>query len=301
MTGKVPVERAITDGYGFAFGRFLSLLGTVWLPYLVFILLSFALVWLIAPDLPQRIAMQDIDLPTAMRLVRLAVLISILGFITGCMVTAGVQREALGLQPRPVWFYFSLGAPVWRMAGAFFLAGIVIFLIALITSGVCVAIWFAAGRLGGGGWIVRLLDVCAGAAFLIYVMIRLLFFLPAVVVAEGTIGLERAWILGGHNFWRILIVCIAIVLPVAIVFHLLSWAIFGPLAGLQMGPHVGVREIIRAVALNFAAVSPFAILFQVLERIVLIGVTNGAVASAYIALSDYRPGVASPPAVTTPA
>jgi hypothetical protein len=296
MTGKVPVERAIADGYGFAFRNFLSLLGTIWLPYLVFLVVSLGLVWLIAPDLPRMIANQDFDMPGVMRLARLAVLVGLLGFITGCMVTVGVQRKALGLHPRPVWFWFSLGLPVWRMAGAFFLAGIAIFLLALLTGGVCMAIWYAAEGLGAAAALVRVLDVCVGAAFLIYVSVRLLFFLPAVVVAEGVIGLERAWILGGHNFWRILLVAAAVILPVAIIFHLLSWAIFGPFANLRMGPDLNPREMMRAILLNFGAVGPVAMLFQVVERIVLLGVTNGAMASAYRAVASGTPDV--PPSAT---
>jgi len=290
MTGKVPVDRTIADGYGFVFRNFLSILGIVWLPYLVFAILCAGLVWLIAPGLPRMILMHELDMTTIIDLSRLAVLVAVLGFVTGCMVTVGVQTKALGLHPRPVWFYYSLGAPVWRMAGAFFLAGIVVFLIALVTAGVCVAIWYAADRLGDAAGIVHIADVCAGAAFILYILIRLLFFLPAVVVAEGTIGLERAWILGGHNFWRIVIVVVAIVLPVAIVFHLLFWALFGPLAGLPMGVHMSLREIMRA-ALQLGAASPFALLFQILERIVLVGVTNGAAASA---TSTWRRPVAAP-------
>jgi hypothetical protein len=288
MTGKVPVERAIADGYGFAFRNFLSLLGTIWLPYLVFMLLALGLVRLITPDLPRMLMTQDFDVPAAMRLLRLGMLLVVLGFITGCMVTVGVQRKALGLRCGPVWVWFSLGAPVWRMAGAFFLAGIVIFVIALLTAGVCTAIWFAANALGGAALIVHILDIVVGAGFLIYVLIRLLFFLPAVVVAEGGLGLERAWILGGHNFWRILVVTLAAVLPVALVFHFLAWAIFGPFASLRMGAGVSAREIIRAVVLNFGAVGPFVVLFQIAERIVLLGVTNGAVASAYYAVRGGR-------------
>jgi hypothetical protein len=217
------------------------------------------------------------------------------------MVTVGVQRKAQGLHPRGVWFWFSLGAPVWRMAGAFFLAGIVIFLIALLTAGLCMAIWFATNRLGDAAWIIHLLDACAGAAFIIYVMVRLLVFLPAVVVAEGLIGLERSWILGGHNFWRILIVSLAIILPVAIAFHILSWAIFGPFASLRMGADLSARDMLRAVILNFGAVGPLAILFQILERIVLMGATNGAVASAYFVVRGARPEVAPGPGTATAA
>ena len=40
----------------------------------------------------------------------------------------------------------------------------------------------------------------------IYAAVRLVFFLPAVVVAEEQIGLGRSWALGRGNFWRIIIV-----------------------------------------------------------------------------------------------
>ena len=297
MTGKIPVERSIADGYGFAFRHFVSVLGTVWLPYLVLLIVSLALVWLITPNLIGMLEMQELDVAALTSLARLAVLVGVLAFITGCMVTVGVQRKALGLHPRTVWIYFSLGAEVWRMAGAFLLAGIVVVLIALLTGGVCMAIWFAADRLGAAARTIQVLDACASLAFIIYISLRLLFFLPAVVVMEGVLGLERAWTLGGHNFWRILIVAFAVILPVALVFHILSWAIFGPIAGLGMGQDLTPHEMLRALLHNFGTASPFAFLFEILERIVLLGLTNGAVASAYLAIAGGKAGAAAATAV----
>lgn len=301
MTGKIPVERSIAAGYGFAFRHFVSVLGTVWLPYLVLLIVSLALVWLITPNLAGMLEMQELDVAALTSLVRLAVLVGVLAFITGCMVTVGVQRKALGLHPRIVWIWFSLGAEVWRMAAAFLLAGIVVFLIALLTGGVCTAIWFAADRLGASAGIIHVFDACAGAAFIIYISVRLLFFLPAVVVMEGALGLERAWTLGGHNFWRILVVAIAVILPVALAFHILSWAIFGPMAGLGMGQDLTPHEMLRALLHNFGTASPFAFLFEILERIVLLGVTNGAVASAYLAIAGGKADAAAPVTAVPPA
>ncbi|HEY6577851.1 MAG TPA: hypothetical protein VIY09_00885 [Rhizomicrobium sp.] len=297
MSAKLPVERAITDGYHFAFTRFLSILGTIWLPYLVFALIAIGLAWLMVPDLPRIFFTHDVDIADLMGLGRLAALIAILGFIVGAMVTVGLQRKALGRHPRPVFVFFSLGAAVWRMAAALFLATLVVFFIALLTAGVCTAIWFAARGLEGAMWLVRVLDVLAGAAFVIYIALRLLFFLPAVVVAEERIGIERAWVLGGHNFWRILIVAIAVIVPVAVAFHFLSWAIFGAFAPMPgMGVRMTMREIVHTVLLQFG---PFVILFQLLERIVLLGVTNGAVASAYLSVAG-RPELAVPAAPVPP-
>lgn len=293
MTGKVSIEGTIAEAYRFAFVRFVSVLGTMWLPYLVFLLLVAGLVFVSAPELPRLLEEQDIDVPSLMILGRLALLTGVVGFIVSAMVSVGLQRLALGFETRPVYVFFSLGRPVWRMAGALFLSILVIFILAMITTAVGIAVWFAAGSLGGAMWLVRVLVVAAGACFLIYVALRLLFFLPAVVVAEETLGIERAWILGGHNFWRILIVAIAVFVPIAIAFHLLSWAIFGPSVSLPTG-HLGTRALLRTLFLQFGALGIFGLLFQIVERIILLGVLNGAVGKAYLAVTgkDAAPSAA---------
>jgi hypothetical protein len=288
MTVKIPVDRAIADGYGFGFRHFLAVLGIVWLPYLVFAIIAVGLVWLLAPGLPGMLGRQEFDISAMMGLARVAVLIAIVGFITGAMVTVGLQRKALGMQPRPVWFWFSLGLPVWRMAGALFVSFVVIFLVALVTAAICAAIWAAVRSLGGAVWPLRILDVLAGCVAVIYVGCRLLFFLPAVVVAEESFGLERAWILGTRNVMRSFIVMVAVILPIAVVFHLLFRAIFGSGTALQGTSALSMRDLARAVLLQFGAIGPLAIFYQVLERILLAGVTNGAVASAYRSATAVR-------------
>ncbi|MGH6890155.1 MAG: hypothetical protein ACREHF_13335 [Rhizomicrobium sp.] len=294
MTNSIPVDRAIADGYAFGFRHFLAVLGIAWLPYLVFALLAVGLVWLLVPGLPGMLAQQDIDISQIMGFARVVVLIAILAFITGAMVTVGVQRRALELSTRPVWFWFSLGMPVWRMAGATFVAVVVVFVVALVMAAICFAIWTAVSSLGGGVWPVRILDVLAGLVVVIYVGVRLLFFLPAVVVAENSFGLERAWTLGRGNVARGFIVLVAVILPIAVVFHLLYGAIFGGAAALHPGAVLSAREIARAALLQFGAVGPLAILLQVLERILLSGVTNGAVASAYRATASASEEPAAP-------
>ena len=284
MTGKVPVERTITEAYRFGFTRILSVLGTVWLPYLILALLIVGLVFLVSPDLPRLMMANDLDTPALMSLGRLAVLVGILGFIVSAMVSVGLQRLALGLEPRPVYFFFSLGAPVWRMTGALFLAMLVVFIVALIVIAAGTAIWFAASGLGGAMWLVRVLAVLAGLCLWIYVAVRLFFFLPAVVVAEESIGIERAWNLGGHNFWRILIVATAVVLPIVVVFYIVSLAIFPRLPDLP-GGHMGSRELIRTLFLQFGALGIAGLLFQIVERVVILAVFNSAIGKAYLAVT----------------
>ncbi|HEY3778830.1 MAG TPA: hypothetical protein VGL35_12310 [Rhizomicrobium sp.] len=294
MSARIPVDRAIADGYRFGFRHFLAVLGIAWLPYLVFAVIAVGLVWLLVPGLSGMFARQEFDVSVVMGLGRVAVLIAILAFITGAMVTVGVQRKALGLHPRPVWVWFSLGMPVWRMAGALFVGCIVVFLVALVTGAVCFGIWLAVRSLGDAVWPLRIIDVVAGCVVVIYVALRLLFFLPAVVVAEETFGLERAWTLGRGNVVRSFIVMVAAIVPIAIVFHLLFGAIFGSVPALHGASALSLRELARAAFLQFGAVGPFAILFQVLERILLAGVTNGAVASAWRARAGTHEQPAAP-------
>ncbi|HEX3430725.1 MAG TPA: hypothetical protein VHT03_07545 [Rhizomicrobium sp.] len=298
MTGKLPVERTITDAYRFAFLRFLSVLGTLWLPYLVLVLLTLGLIRLVAPDVPRMLSSGELDLGAGLELLRLAILVAVFAFIIGAMITIDLQRKAMGTHTGPDYLFFSLRGPVWRMAAASFLATIVVGVVTLLAALLCFAIWSAAGALGAAGGLIRLLVVLATIALVVYVALRLMFFLPAVVVAENSIGLERAWILGGQNFWRILIVGIAVILPVAIVFHLLSWAIFGPIAGLrELGGAGGLKALLRAGAMQYGAKGWLMLFIEVLERILLIGLFNGAIASAYLAVGRASQSPVPPPSV----
>ena len=298
MTNKIPVGETISGAYNFAFARFLSILGIVWLPSVVFTVIVVGLVWLAVPDLPRMFITHDFDIEALMGLSRIMLLVGVIGFLMSSMITVGLQRKALGRYPEPVWFYFSLGAPVWRMAAAFFLAGLVIAFILLAVAGVCGAIWFAAGSVSGGVWAIRVVAILAGLCFVIYISARLLFFLPAVVTAEETIGIERAWILSRGNFWRILLVWVAAILPVAIAFWVLSRAVLGPFMGWPHA-HTGVNELVRMFVTQFSALAPLILAINFIERVILLGVGNGAVASAYLAVAGAPPragSAAGPPA-----
>ena len=297
MTGKVPVERAIADAYRFAFAKFPSVLGTIWLPYLILVVIAFGLIRLIAPDVPRMLTTGEIDLGAGMELLRLAFLVAIIAFIIGAMVTVDLQRKAMATKTGPHYVFFSLSAPVWRMAGASFLVAIVVGIVVLLGALLCVAIWSAAAALGPVAGLIRVAAVLATVALVIYIALRLMFFLPAVVVAENSIGLERAWILGGHNFWRIVLVTIAVVFPIAIVFHLMSWALLGPVAGLrELSGQGALKALMRAGAMQYGAKGYLILFLEIVERILLLGIINGAIASAYLAVSSDS-AAAVPPSV----
>ena len=288
---KIPVGDTISRTYGFAFSNFLSIFGIAWLPYVVLAAIAVGLVFLVAPTLPQSLMQGQFDMVELMHAARIWSLLGIFLFIVNCMVTVGIQRKALGKHHGPVFVYFSLGAPVWRMVGAFFLAGLVIFFVGILTAVAAVAIWFAAKSFVPDhniliGVLVGIIAVC----WIIYLSVRLSFFIPAVVVAEEKISLGRGWELAGGNFWRIVIVAIVVFLPVAIGFGIISSALFGSMFVMPhfhdgMPPQEMFHEMMRDILRQGFALGPVAIVVQIIERIIFLGLGNGMIADAYLGVT----------------
>jgi hypothetical protein len=290
MMSKIPVGETISKSLSFAFSNILSIFGIAWFPYLTVGLIAAGVIYLTAADLIGQIMQGTFDPIELMRLSPILGLLWLLLFIANCMVTIGIQRKALGRHPDPVFVYFSLGAPVWRMAGALILAWLVIVVIGLATALVAVGTWFAVWQLESPYlWMIRGLVVFVALCWFIYMTARLTFFLPAVVVAEERIGLSRAWELGRGNFWRMVAVVIAVFLPVAVGFGILGWILFGPVILLpHVRPGMDMHDLVRTMFRQGGAASPFLIAFRVIERIVFVGLANGMIASAYLAVASAR-------------
>jgi hypothetical protein len=284
---KIPVGETISGAYSFGFKRFLSVLGVVWFPYLVLIVLCAGLVMLVAPDLAGQLAHGQFDPVNMMRAARFLNIIWLLLFIVSSMVQVGLQRAALGMHPKPVFFFFSLGVEVWLMAAARFLAGLIIVVIVLLTAGVTVAIWFAAGTISAHAVVnvIRAVAIIAAVCWVIYMMVRLMFLLPAVVVAENELGLGRSWTLGGGNFWRMVVIAIAVFVPVSIGFSMVEGAIAGPVM-FQMDflkhlDHMTPQDFFNSFAQQFRVVGPVFAVIVLIRSILFDGLFAGMVASAY--------------------
>jgi|HubBroStandDraft_6_1064221.scaffolds.fasta_scaffold355975_1 hypothetical protein len=297
---KIPVSDTISRTYNFGFSNILSIFGIAWLPYTLLALIAVGLIFLLAPDFLKMVMQGQFDVPMLLHVGHIFGLIGLLSFIVGSMVMVGIQRKALGKHPGPVFVYFSLGAPVWRMAGAWFLAGLVIFFIGLLTAGVVGAIWFAAGQFAANfATLIRTITIVAACLWFIYMMVRLTFFLPAVVVAEERIGLGRAWELDGGNFWRIFVISIAVFLPVSIGLGIVSSTLFGSMFVMpNIHDNMDVHEVLRTVFQQMRVVGPFMVVFQIIERIVFLGLGNGMIANAYLSVTGASGSGAEPAAST---
>lgn len=250
MSRKIPLESTIGGAYGFLFSDLISIIGIAWFPLLVFGGLAGAAIWYgaIAHPLPefhvtrnpQEFVQENMAFFFALGRVFWPVVLCLLVFAV--MFLTGVTRKALGLMEGPTFFYFNLGPSFWRMLGAIILAVLLLVVLRIGLHLVALAwVAVAAPRLPQGiAVLIDVVGVVAFFCFFVYVLVRLLFFLPAVVVAENSIGIARAWALGAGNFWRALAVWIAVILPAAIALGILSSVLFSFLmAGFPLPPFAG--------------------------------------------------------------
>jgi len=226
---RIPVGATIAHAYRFAFGNVWTVLRAIWLPLLAQLILSFLLMKRLTLFLAAVQARDPSALSQLGPLMLWFVAASILFFV---QLTAAMET-ALGRPPASP-FYFPIGRKMWRLTGAFLSA--VLAIAALMVVGLLAA-W-------AGGLILSLLiksapgirlpaAILAGLLVAIYLGsifffgVRFLFLLAPVNLSEDELGVTRAWRLSAGNFWRTLLVILAIALPVAILNYAYQIALAG--------------------------------------------------------------------------
>jgi hypothetical protein len=297
---KIRVGETISHAYGFAFREFPKLLGIVWAPLAV----SIAVGLMMTPgffgnhiDPTDQSAMERYS--AQMLPLSLLILLPI-----RAMIAAGVTEQALGMRTGVTFVYFSVGAPIWRFLASWLLV-IVAIIVLIIGTAIAAGILFAIGGLvlgqvlhGASAETVGLLSVLAFVLFfygaLIFVAVRLTFFIPPVVVAEKQIDLARVWHLSHGNFWRIFAVGLAIYIPLLAVMAAVMVAIYG--ATLFQFPdifslaiHNAQQSVIQArmqawshaIQARGLALWPYNAAFQLVYGTLTYGLTYSASAFAY--------------------
>ncbi|MDE2133605.1 MAG: hypothetical protein KGM97_02695 [Alphaproteobacteria bacterium] len=297
---RIPVEATLGGAYRFLFTNIVSVIGTVWFPFVLFFGLCGGLFYLSVPhewlsgNFPHPKSLRD-AIAAMMPLLRIYPACLLLMLLMVAMVFTGLMRHALGLKTTTTFVYFSLGAPVWRMIGAYLLVWVVeVILIAVLAVLFC-AVWkFAVPTIPHGAGIALLVVLGTIEVLLaIYAAVRLSFFIPAVVVAENRIGLGRAWSLGGGNFWRIIIVVLLTTIPVAVVFNIVLQMTVMPavmaeamkLAPAAKSAHHVNPEQIAAFLHALLPVLPVFLAVALVQRLAIIGLLSGAIGKAYNAVT----------------
>ncbi len=295
---KIPVGETISAAYAFALAGFLTVLGTMWFPMLLLYAYEAALIHVFIPDLLSHLMHRQIDLVDLQSFRRIQWPLSIGGLLLWSMWTVGLQERAQGRVSGPTFFYFSLGGAVWKLFGGFILAYIALLIIVVVVAIVTtLAVIFLAKAVAGVGALIGALVVVAAIFWCIYVAVRLFFFLPAVVVAEGSLGFIRSWELSAGNFWRIFAVMFVAVVPVVLVIGIASSIIVMPLMPWDMlthvKPHMSTDEanqfamsfVIRLLN-SMAGVWPIILLLGLIQHVLINGLANGAVGKAYLAVTE---------------
>jgi hypothetical protein len=294
---KIPLEKTIGGAYNFLFSNILSVIGIVWLPYLLFGSLAGGSVWLWLKAHP--LAMFHFDKPhfdpaALVAIAQIAPVLFVCAMLAELIATVGLVRKALGRMEGTTFVFFTLGAPVWRLLGAHLLV-MVINIGTVIGLAIAAVLWGLFGQKfvpNGIGILIDVVGVIAMVLWVIYMVVRLVFFIPAVVVAEEKVGVGRSWELGGGNFWRILIVFLLIALPAGIAFGILNsvvtTSLYGPLLvpDFAGNPHPDPQLFFNFYQQAIArSLLPAALALNVLYAIVLRALYAGAVATAYRAVT----------------
>ena len=293
---KIPLETTLAGAYRFLFTRILSIVGTLWMPFLVSVVLLAGIVWLVVPhawlmgnfpqfgDNPTFQEIWELCRPVVMGIP----LIVVLSLVMGAMMLVGLMRLSLGQRKR-CYFFFSLGADVWRMVLASILLVVLIILLELVLVGVFFGAMAAAKAFLPHNAVVLTLVVLGivEVCFYIYAIVRWPFFLPAVVVAEKKIGLGRSWQLGGGNFWRIVVVYLLIFIPVAIVAGVVWQMTVMPVfisEAMRMPDKPAPADFVVLLQ-ALLPLLPVILGLSLLQKLATMGLMAGAIGTAYNALN----------------
>lgn len=229
---KIPVFGTIAHAYGFAITQFFRLLGITWAPLAV----SIALGLMLTPGfVGNHMPLNDTD-EAARQTLRLLPFSFAIILIIRSMIAAGVTELALDLRKGTTFVYFSVGLPVWRFVGAWLLVlllMIVLIIGSVLALGIVLAVGgiafghIAQGANASGAALAVIALLLAFYAFIIFVAVRITFFIPPVIVAEKKIDLARGWQLTGGNFWRIFIIGIALFIPLIAIGCAIFVAVYG--------------------------------------------------------------------------
>jgi hypothetical protein len=293
---KIPVGKTIAYAYVFTFTNLGAIIGLIWIPMLIVTVVGFLAQSTYVDGLMTFTASKNpTDLMRGFMWMMLFVFVALLG---NAIMLVPVMQQALGKRQGHAVAHFALGAPEWRMLGAYLaLLGIVLAIVFAAALVEAVALqglaMTASGALASPGVMagLALLGALLGIAFLA-VLLRLAFFIPAVTLLEEKIDLTRGWMLAKGNTWRIVAIVLALVLPVAILYFGLELAVFGPDAVLPQlsGAKTGMptMEELQEARHQMPITEALGFLLAPLT----IGLNAGMVAAAYRALTS--PSVQNP-------
>ncbi len=297
---KIPVFGTIAGAYGFTLGNLGTIIGLIWLPMVALVALQYYVTVRYLNGYLSAFAqgnLYELNSATGLRYLSMA-----FAFLLQAILITPVMRQALGLRSGGAFVSFALGPTTLRVFGAMValtLVLIAIEYIALIPMAVVVVTGVIAAKTVEPihGMSALVVGAIAGSAFLlifvaamIYIWLRLSFFVIAVAAAEKKIDLIRAWRLTSWSFWRIFIVKVATVLPIAIVYLALIWAALGfpiphmPSPDVTAGWKGAPTKALTWIVQLYVSRMPYLLGVAFVLAPFSVGLSTGAAAAAYRAV-----------------
>lgn len=277
---RVPVVATIRDAYSFTINNLGGIIGLIWVPMLLLIVMFFFSMHRYYSDVIEVMNGGNASIlgPT---------LLMMLGFVIAALLLQAIMyvsvvQLALGQRTAPAVAHFAFGPAEWRMFRAFL--AFVGLLIAIIIP-VAMMGRVAMGSVGTASPQMLALVLVLYGVILLF-MPRFFALLPAISVGETEPVLRRAWQLSAGNFGRLLLVLIAVFGPVFIVFGVLEMLLASQL---PMPPiPAGATEKVQMVAAVTRAqkMLPFMSGLAFLIYPLIIGLFSGASVSAWRALKN---------------
>jgi hypothetical protein len=279
---KIPVGKTVAFAYNFLFTRFGTVVGITALPALLAATVDYLV--------RSYISTEDTTSATGTNL-----LISLAGMGTTIFIWAvtsvGLIRAALGQPIGSSAYYFPVGMVELRMFAAmlrFWLGVVVLIFLASLLSGF--GFMLAGVPLDGSSepepsaaLLIAGLITWAAFGYAIYTIVRMGFLLSPTVVCENK-GLQRSNDLTRGNFWRIVAILFALILPILFLLSIVGAVILRAALGndyRQIIEDDGMDELIRraeeAIAQNVLLWEAFNIMIFILAA----GLIYGAAAYAY--------------------
>lgn len=302
---KIPVRETIVEAYRYTFGHFGKIIALIWLPQL---LITIGGYFALKPYL----ALLASDPEPAELLQHGGMLMGVYGFCFAVVflmawLSVTVMKELLNptvgnsltaaLHPSA---FLKVARSMFALVGLFLIAAIVLGIAVALTlhnmiaSNGVIAVWFLV---------------------LIYFGIRLGYLIVPVAIAEGKGGLARSWKLTAGNFWRIVAVVLACLVPLALVSELFQIAILGPdqfkgmFGSLDRSPDAAAQQLsnLRAMVermplltgLNFF-LAPFQVGLTMVPVAHIYKVLTAPVQTAPVQTEDVPAADAPPPAIDAP-
>ena len=228
---KIPVLKTISYAYSFTFGQLGTVIGLIWIP-LVILGIGTYFTW--AHYLNSLLsAAQTGNLANAGGAALLLLGWTITGFLIQSVAFVGVTQQALGLRKGAAVARFSVGPPELRIFGGLLSLAALLLLFAIIVNAGGFLISMASAPLvhstpiaNAIGAVAKLVLDCA----MVFIVVRLGFLLVPSGVAENRVTLTRSWALTSGNFWRIVGVSAAVLIPLLLLAGVAEWAVLGPKA-----------------------------------------------------------------------